>query len=164
LGGGPESAGEFGEADRIQMGMDPAATHPTGSASIADKALSLEDLKKAIKDVLAETAPATPAVTVEKVAPVEPVDAKKAAIELVKALLGAMNEEPAAGVGDRSKAVPFTKAQDTGAAPVQTETMTDADWAAYKVGNPAAMKKCQRLTAQKWQAVPTRILMRQRGE
>jgi len=77
---------------------------------------------------------------------------------------------PSIGIGNRSAAVPLvavTKIVDNGTGNDLTKTadnqMSPADWKAYGRGDAIAFKKAQRLTENKWQPVPARILNRGAG-
>jgi|GEM_PF-3699781 len=92
---------------------------------------------------------------------------------LAKVAAIAVNEhEPAPaqtpGVGDRSEKRPFRKSEDNGtagnAATADENRMLPEDWAAYRRGDPKAIKKAQAATSLKWTQVPARLKARGIGE
>lgn len=180
LGGGPESFSEFGAPDSIEVSAKPDGSSAYPTPPIAGKALTADDLQKAVDAAVAkalkaaevkpaEVKPAEPKSAEAAPAQVEKVDVqeqiRKGVIEGMKQIFDAVAAEgEAPGVGSRSARRPFSKAEDSGSEQeVGAIEMTAQDWEAYRRGEKKAVQKAQARTSTKWQEVPARILQRRQA-
>lgn len=151
MGGGPEVMDEGGKPDSVEHPNPKVTPQPAGGSDMADKGFKYVDAGNG----LFKRVPINP----------EPLTEEGVARIVLQTLIGTQKAANAA-IGDRTKVVPFVKAAtkegDGGAASGEgaQETMSKEDWKAYGQGNRDAIAKAQRLTGQKWQAVPSRILNR----